>query len=680
MADSGRSRIIPDGWIFKPKGWRGSDASHYFCPATGQIFSTYKALMHYVEYAKKAKVSIYAPDFDADNSSGKRKGRSRTKTHVCTPATRGEVPSKGTKATSAALEQLPSDVGQITVPKSGISGTFPPKSWEEACLPDSKEASPAVNNIKVYRKRTQTGSGALKQLPSDVGQSNVLKFGIGGGFPPKGWKEACPADPEEVFPADDQTKVPQKRTQAGSATLKQHPSDVGQSKVLKFGIGGEFPPKLWKEACPADPEELFPAVDQTKIPCKRTQAGSAALKELPSDVGQKKALKSGIGGEFPPKGWKEECLADPKEVFPATKFTKVYHKRTQAGSAALKQLPSDVGQNKVLKFGVGGEFPSEGWKEACPADPAEVFPAVDNTKVTCKTTQAGSAALEQLPSDIAQNKTLKFGIGGGFPPEEWKEAYPVDPEEVFPAIDHTKCTLQRTQAGSSALKQLPSAVGNIKVPKFEISENVPCKKRKEAYPSDAKELSPDVKQTKVPMVAMKAEFLPERREEACWPDLKELSPGGDRPNDQRSALGVEYPPKRLREGYLQLSPDQTSIWSTPAREKLPPRRKNSKLGAIDESEVNIGSMDMNPMGDFGGVQQYIPVEGGSSETAYDWTFVANIFPFPAGSEAGEEPTISALDSSFQCYMEPSRPYIEHQYHRRDKSTRPTVGQLRKKAT
>ncbi|XP_039168868.1 uncharacterized protein LOC104443477 isoform X9 [Eucalyptus grandis] len=590
MADSGRSRIIPDGWIFKPKGWRGSDASHYFCPATGQIFSTYKALMHYVEYAKKAKVSIYAPDFDADNSSGKRKGRSRTKTHVCTPATRGEVPSKGTKATSAALEQLPSDVGQITVPKSGISGTFPPKSWEEACLPDSKEASPAVNNIKVYRKRTQTGSGALKQLPSDVGQSNVLKFGIGGGFPPKGWKEACPADPEEVFPADDQTKVPQKRTQAGSATLKQHPSDVGQSKVLKFGIGGEFPPKLWKEACPADPEELFPAVDQTKIPCKRTQAGSAALKELPSDVGQKKALKSGIGGEFPPKGWKEECLADPKEVFPATKFTKVYHKRTQAGSAALKQLPSDVGQNKVLKFGVGGEFPSEGWKEACPADPAE----------------------------------------------------------VFPAIDHTKCTLQRTQAGSSALKQLPS----------------------------------DVKQTKVPMVAMKAEFLPERREEACWPDLKELSPGGDRPNDQRSALGVEYPPKRLREGYLQLSPavDQTSIWSTPAREKLPPRRKNSKLGAIDESEVNIGSMDMNPMGDFGGVQQYIPVEGGSSETAYDWTFVANIFPFPAGSEAGEEPTISALDSSFQCYMEPSRPYIEHQYHRRDKSTRPTVGQLRKKAT
>ncbi|XP_048131960.1 uncharacterized protein LOC115743016 isoform X5 [Rhodamnia argentea] len=393
MSDSDRSRMIPDGWIFRRKIWRGSDASHYFCPATGQRFSTYKALMHYVEYAKKAKVSIYAPDFGAGKSSGKRKGRSRAKTKVCKPATRGKVPRKGEMAASAALEELPSDVGQITVPKSGISGKFPPKNWEEACLPDSKEVSPAVG----------------------------------------------------------QTKVSHQRTEAGSAALKQLPSDVGQNKVLKFGIGGEFPPKGWKEACLADPEKIFPAVDQTKVP----------------------------------------------------------RKRTEAGSAALKQLPSAVGQNKVPKFG--------------------------------------------------------------------------------------------------------------------ISENIPCKRRKAACLLDAKELSPAVNQTNVPTVGMRAELPPERREEACLPDLKLLSPG----------------------------------------------------------EVNIGSMDMSTMGDFGGFQPYAPLEGGSSETNYDWAFEENIFPFRAEFEAGEEPTISALDNGVQIYMEPSRPCIEHQYRRRNernKSTRPTVGQLRKKET
>ncbi|XP_048131957.1 uncharacterized protein LOC115743016 isoform X2 [Rhodamnia argentea] len=424
MSDSDRSRMIPDGWIFRRKIWRGSDASHYFCPATGQRFSTYKALMHYVEYAKKAKVSIYAPDFGAGKSSGKRKGRSRAKTKVCKPATRGKVPRKGEMAASAALEELPSDVGQITVPKSGISGKFPPKNWEEACLPDSKEVSPAVG----------------------------------------------------------QTKVSHQRTEAGSAALKQLPSDVGQNKVLKFGIGGEFPPKGWKEACLADPEKIFPAVDQTKVP----------------------------------------------------------RKRTEAGSAALKQLPSAVGQNKVPKFG--------------------------------------------------------------------------------------------------------------------ISENIPCKRRKAA----------------------------------CLLDAKELSPGDNYSKDLKSALGVEYPPKRLREGYLQLSPavDPTSIWSPPIRAKIPPRRKNyfgqsSNLGVINESEVNIGSMDMSTMGDFGGFQPYAPLEGGSSETNYDWAFEENIFPFRAEFEAGEEPTISALDNGVQIYMEPSRPCIEHQYRRRNernKSTRPTVGQLRKKET
>ncbi|XP_056160528.1 uncharacterized protein LOC115691752 isoform X2 [Syzygium oleosum] len=525
MADSHRSRIIPDGWVFKPKVRRGSDASHYFCPATGQIFSTYKALMHYVEYAKKAKVSIYAPDFDADKSSRKRRGRSHTKTQVCKPATRGKVPRKGTRAASTALEQLPSDVGEITVLKSGISGKFPPKSWEEACLADSKEVSPAVGRTKAPCKRTETGSAALKQLPSDVGQNKVLKFGIGGKFPPKGCKEECPADPEEVFPAVDRTKVYRKRTGAGSAALKQLPSDVGQIKVLKFGIGGNFPPKGWKEECPADPEEVFPAVDRTKV----------------------------------------------------------YRKRTGAGSAAIKQLPS--------------------------------------------------------------------------------------------------------------------AVGQIKVPKFGISENIPLKRQKEAYPLDAKELSPAVNQTKVPTAAMRAELPLERMEEACLPDLKELSPGGDHSKDLKLALGVEYPAKRLREGYLQLSPavDQTSIWRTPTREKIPPRRKNygppaieqlslgqsSILGAINESEVNIGSMDMTPMGDYGGVQEDTPLEGGSRETNYDSAFEANILSFQVGFEAGEEPTISAIDSGIQYYMEPSRPYIEHQYRRRNernKIARPTVGQLRKKAT
>ncbi|XP_056160527.1 uncharacterized protein LOC115691752 isoform X1 [Syzygium oleosum] len=583
MADSHRSRIIPDGWVFKPKVRRGSDASHYFCPATGQIFSTYKALMHYVEYAKKAKVSIYAPDFDADKSSRKRRGRSHTKTQVCKPATRGKVPRKGTRAASTALEQLPSDVGEITVLKSGISGKFPPKSWEEACLADSKEVSPAVGQTKVARQRTEAGSAALKQLPSDV----------------------------------------------------------GQNKVLKLGIGGKFPPKGWKEECRADPEEVFPAVGRTKAPCKRTETGSAALKQLPSDVGQNKVLKFGIGGKFPPKGCKEECPADPEEVFPAVDRTKVYRKRTGAGSAALKQLPSDVGQIKVLKFGIGGNFPPKGWKEECPADPEEVFPAVDRTKVYRK----------------------------------------------------------RTGAGSAAIKQLPSAVGQIKVPKFGISENIPLKRQKEAYPLDAKELSPAVNQTKVPTAAMRAELPLERMEEACLPDLKELSPGGDHSKDLKLALGVEYPAKRLREGYLQLSPavDQTSIWRTPTREKIPPRRKNygppaieqlslgqsSILGAINESEVNIGSMDMTPMGDYGGVQEDTPLEGGSRETNYDSAFEANILSFQVGFEAGEEPTISAIDSGIQYYMEPSRPYIEHQYRRRNernKIARPTVGQLRKKAT
>lgn len=92
---------------------------------------------------------------------------------------------------------------------------------------------------------------------------------------------------------------------------------------------------------------------------------------------------------------------------------------------------------------------------------------------------------------------------------------------------------------------------------------------------------------------------------------------------------------------------------------------------------------MTPMGDYGGVQEYTPLEGGSRETNYDWAFEANILSFQVGFEAGEEPTISAIDSGIQYYMEPSRPNIEHQYRRRNernKSARPTVGQLRKKVT
>lgn len=54
-------------------------------------------------------------DFDADKSSGKRRGRSHAKTQVCKPATRGKVPRKGTRAASTALEQLPSGQNSKTI-------------------------------------------------------------------------------------------------------------------------------------------------------------------------------------------------------------------------------------------------------------------------------------------------------------------------------------------------------------------------------------------------------------------------------------------------------------------------------------------------------------------------------------------------------------------------------------
>lgn len=82
MADENTYGAIPDGWILKKEFHEdGSKFSHYFCPATGQLFLTYEDLMHYVDYAKVAKVSIYSPNFEATKRK-KKAGSSFRKKHL----------------------------------------------------------------------------------------------------------------------------------------------------------------------------------------------------------------------------------------------------------------------------------------------------------------------------------------------------------------------------------------------------------------------------------------------------------------------------------------------------------------------------------------------------------------------------------------------------------------------
>ncbi|XP_021817030.1 uncharacterized protein LOC110759284 [Prunus avium] len=72
MGDKPSDTPIPAGWKFKSEvGKDGSTSSCYWCPATGQHFFTYEDLMRYVNYAKEAKLSIYAPDFNSNKTRKK---------------------------------------------------------------------------------------------------------------------------------------------------------------------------------------------------------------------------------------------------------------------------------------------------------------------------------------------------------------------------------------------------------------------------------------------------------------------------------------------------------------------------------------------------------------------------------------------------------------------------------
>lgn len=72
MGDKPSDTPIPDGWKFKSEVRKdGSTSSCYWCPATGQHFFTYEDLMRYVTYAKGAKLSIYAPDFNSNKTRKK---------------------------------------------------------------------------------------------------------------------------------------------------------------------------------------------------------------------------------------------------------------------------------------------------------------------------------------------------------------------------------------------------------------------------------------------------------------------------------------------------------------------------------------------------------------------------------------------------------------------------------
>ncbi|KAI5345481.1 PREDICTED: LOC110268692 [Prunus dulcis] len=72
MGDKPSDTPIPDGWKFKSEVRKdGSTSSCYWCPATGQHFFTYEDLMRYVNYAKEAKLSIYAPDFNSNKTRKK---------------------------------------------------------------------------------------------------------------------------------------------------------------------------------------------------------------------------------------------------------------------------------------------------------------------------------------------------------------------------------------------------------------------------------------------------------------------------------------------------------------------------------------------------------------------------------------------------------------------------------
>ncbi|TKY63866.1 suppressor protein SRP40 [Spatholobus suberectus] len=62
MEPKTESEPIPTGWTLETEVLSdGSKAPFYYCPYTGQHFYSYSDLMRYVDYAKKAKLGIYAP-------------------------------------------------------------------------------------------------------------------------------------------------------------------------------------------------------------------------------------------------------------------------------------------------------------------------------------------------------------------------------------------------------------------------------------------------------------------------------------------------------------------------------------------------------------------------------------------------------------------------------------------
>ncbi|KAB2602120.1 hypothetical protein D8674_003125 [Pyrus ussuriensis x Pyrus communis] len=77
---------IPDGWVLRTRVESdGTEVQSFFCPETEQEFSTYEKLMRYVRYAKAAKVSIYAPDFQstipnevASSKAGKKRSSGKS--------------------------------------------------------------------------------------------------------------------------------------------------------------------------------------------------------------------------------------------------------------------------------------------------------------------------------------------------------------------------------------------------------------------------------------------------------------------------------------------------------------------------------------------------------------------------------------------------------------------------
>ncbi|KAK8501414.1 hypothetical protein V6N13_016136 [Hibiscus sabdariffa] len=64
MADKNSPGPIPDRWQLVEKPQKdGSSLLYYTCLESGQKYYSYEDLMRYVNYAKAAKLSIYADDF-----------------------------------------------------------------------------------------------------------------------------------------------------------------------------------------------------------------------------------------------------------------------------------------------------------------------------------------------------------------------------------------------------------------------------------------------------------------------------------------------------------------------------------------------------------------------------------------------------------------------------------------